>query len=337
MNTIDCVIPWVDGSDTEWIKKKNNYLGDYDKQNQDAGDDRYRDFGTLKYLFRGIEKYMPWIRNVVLVTNGQRPEWLNVSCPRLLLIDHTDFIPNKYLPTFSSHPIELNLHRISGLSENFIYFNDDIFVLKKTEEKDFFKNGLPCDAAVLDAITLDRYGKAFGFYIPLNDIEVINRNFDKKACIRNNRWKYYNLKYGRDLIRTICLIPWNHFTGFHVFHLPCSLKKSVLEELWEKEYEVLDRTCRNKFRNSADVNVWLAQYWQYASGKFTPRNPKIGCCRGLFDDMERNLLACDHIRKQKTKLIVINDNIVEADVDEISKNLISSFESILPDKSSFEL
>lgn len=338
MSKIDCVILWVDGSDREWVKLKNQYNGNISKEAEDDEIERYRDFELLPYLFRGIEKYMPWIRNVYFVTCGQRPEWMNTANPRLKLIDHTDFIPHKYLPTFSSHPIEMNLHRIPGLSENFVYFNDDMFVLRKTERSDFFSRGLPCDTAVLNAIAMEKTDKEFRFLMPMNNIEIINKHFDKRSSIKRNFFKYFNPKYGKDMLRTVCLTPWIHFTGFYNYHFPYSLKKSVLKELWEKEPEVLDDTCSHRFRNSNDVNIWLALYWQYASGRFTPRSPKIGWLTAVSDDEKANRAVYGHIREQKTKLIVINDTVHNGSrVEKIKKDLKASFETILPNKSSFEI
>lgn len=135
---IDCVILWVDGSDPEWIAQKNKYAG-IKIENVDNKEDRYRDWDTLKYLFRGIEKYASWFRKVFLVTCGQIPEWIDTSYPKLEIVFHEEFIPEQYLPTFNSHTIELNLHRIKELSNEFVYFNDDMFILRKTRPTDFFK------------------------------------------------------------------------------------------------------------------------------------------------------------------------------------------------------
>lgn len=336
MGNVDCVITWVDGSDREWIKLKNKYSGKSSKLTEDDENERYRDYGTLKYLFRGIEKFMPWIRNVYFITCGQRPEWLNTDNPKLRIINHSDYIPEKYLPTFSSHPIEMNLHRIEGLSENFVFFQDDMFVIKPTKETDFFKNGLPCDSAVLNAIAMEKSDKDFRFLMPINNIEIINKYFNKSESIKRNWSKYYNLKYGMDMLRTICLRPWIHFTGFYNYHLPYSLTKKVLRELWEKEPEALDTTCSHRFRNSNDVNIWLACYWQYASGNFTPRNPRIGFLTSVSDSIESNNTVYEHIKKQKSKLIVINDNVQRTGFNEIKINLEKAFESILPNKCSFE-
>ena len=41
------------------------------------------------------------------------------------------------LPTFNSHAIELNLHRIPGLAPAFLYFNDDFFLGQRAFPDDF--------------------------------------------------------------------------------------------------------------------------------------------------------------------------------------------------------
>ena len=120
MEKIDFVIPWVDGSDPEWLAEKRIYK-------PDMPDDavRYRDWDILRYWFRGVEKYAPWVNKIHFITWGHLPEWMNPECKKLNIVNHRDYIPEKYLPTFSSHTIELNIHRIKGLSQQFIYFNDD--------------------------------------------------------------------------------------------------------------------------------------------------------------------------------------------------------------------
>ena len=94
-----------------------------------------------KYWFRGIEKNAPWVHNIYFVTWGHLPAWLNTAHPKLHIIKHTDFIPPQYLPTYNSPTIELNLHRIPGLSENFVYFNDDGFLIRPVTPQHFFKSG----------------------------------------------------------------------------------------------------------------------------------------------------------------------------------------------------
>ena len=145
---IDFVILWVDGSDKKWLEEKNKYS----KKKIDTTNSaiRYRDWDNLRYWFRGVEKFAPWVNKVHFVTYGHLPKWLNVNNPKLNIVKHKDYIPEEYLPTFSSHTIELNLHRIKDLSENFVYFNDDMFLMQPTQKTDFFKKGLPCDSAIID-------------------------------------------------------------------------------------------------------------------------------------------------------------------------------------------
>ena len=140
MNKIDFVVTWVDGSDEKWLKEKNKYKAD---KNQDASNTRYRDYEIIKYFFRSVEKYAPWVNKIYFITWGHVPKWLNSKNPKLVIVKHKDFIPKKYLPTFNSCAIELNMHRIKDLSETFVYFNDDMVLNNYTKEKDFFENGYP--------------------------------------------------------------------------------------------------------------------------------------------------------------------------------------------------
>ena len=138
---IDIVITWVDGSDPAWLAEKAKYLPPAERDSNSPN--RNRDWGLLPYWFRSIEKFAPWARTVHFVTWGHVPEFLDLEAPRLHVVRHEEFIPAEYLPTFSSHAIEMHLHRIPGLAEHFIYFNDDMFLLRPMQETDFFRDGLP--------------------------------------------------------------------------------------------------------------------------------------------------------------------------------------------------
>ena len=137
---IDFVIPWVDGGDTEWLEEKKKYTVN---KGADNSVNRYRDWDNLQYWFRGIEKFAPWVNRIHFITWGHLPEWLNVNHPKLNVVRHEDYIPKQYLPVFSANPIELNIHRIKGLEEQFVYLNDDTFFVRETNPEDFFKNGKP--------------------------------------------------------------------------------------------------------------------------------------------------------------------------------------------------
>ncbi len=133
---IDIVIAWVDGNDPTWQqikalyeRPKNINTNEDTKTSIDNTIQRYRDWENLQYLFRGIEKICSLCKNCsFFVTCGHLPSWLNTKAAKLHIVKHSDYIPEQYLPTFNSSCIELNFHRIDGLSENFIYFNDDFFL-----------------------------------------------------------------------------------------------------------------------------------------------------------------------------------------------------------------
>ena len=100
------------------------------------GEQRYRGYGIFNYWFRMIEKHAPWVNHIYLVTNGQN-RMVELGYPQLKLVTHKEFIPKEYLPTYNSAAIELNLHRIEGLSENFLYFNDDMYLIRDSQPRFF--------------------------------------------------------------------------------------------------------------------------------------------------------------------------------------------------------
>ena len=128
---VDVVFTWVNGS----APAHRAQLA----QHGYAWDGGYRDYGTLRYALRSVERHMPWARHVVLVTNGETPAWLNASAPRLRLVAHADIFERAAdLPTFNSNAIEANLHRIPGLSDCLLYLNDDMFLGADVRRDTFF-------------------------------------------------------------------------------------------------------------------------------------------------------------------------------------------------------
>ena len=110
---------------------------------------RFRSWGTEELLVRCIGKNLPWLRTIyILLARESQAEYLsnlnNKSTPSIRFVFHDDFIPAQYLPTFNANTIEMWLHKIPGLSECFIYGNDDVFPLSPLQPEDFFRNGLPC-------------------------------------------------------------------------------------------------------------------------------------------------------------------------------------------------
>ena len=131
---MDAVITYVDGLDPLWQEDYRTSMGG------PVMAKRFRDWGTLRFLLRGIETHLPFVRNVYLVVSreSQVPEW---ASEKLKIVYHRDIIPERFLPVFNSTAIEMFLHRIPGLDEEFIYLNDDFFPLRDCRPEDFFRDG----------------------------------------------------------------------------------------------------------------------------------------------------------------------------------------------------
>lgn len=324
---IDFVMYWVDDSDPEWQKSKAQY--ESGQSNQSNGITRFRDWELLKYWFRGVEKFAPWVNNIYFVTCGHYPKWLNLENEKLKFVRHDEFIPNEYLPTFSANPIELNLHRLPDLSENFVVFNDDLFILRPVRKDVFFKNGLPRDAFI-QSFTAPVHGAEIMCAITYNDLEVINRHYNKMATVKANPFKYFSLLYGKSVFQNLYAFPIK-LTGIKSLHSAYSYKKSTYERLWERDFDKLDKTCKNKFRSRDDVNQWVLAWDQIMRGEFEPIKPKT---RKYFTIGDDNSITA--ILKQNCDVICLNDGNASVDFENEKNKLISAFEKILPDKSSFE-
>lgn len=329
--TIDFVITWVDGSDPQWIEKRNTYKED---KTVDQRSERYRDFGTLKYVLRGIASYAPWVRKVYLITEGHLPEWINKDCDKLVIVRHDEFMPEEVLPTFNSNAIEMYLHRIPGLSEKFVYFNDDMLILKKLNEEDFFVGGKPKDMLALQPVVANPYNPVMS-NILLNDSIVISRHFDKRPNIKKNISKYFHIGYPlMYFVYNMLELVFPLYTGFYTVHGPSPLLKSTYDELWEKEYDVLYATAENRFRSKDDVTQYLFREWQKQKGDFVPSNLHKNF--KYFNTQNDNKLLLSVIKNKRKKMICINDSSIEYDYEKVRTEIMDALEESLSQKSPFE-
>jgi len=135
---VDVVYLWVDGSDPVWRAKRACAQAQLENRSAHLAafanvEGRYRDNGELRFNLRALERFFPDHGHVYLVTDGQQPKWLRPSS-KLTVVDHKTLLPPSSA-VFDSANIETWLHHIPGLSERFIYLNDDTFF------------GAPLDAA----------------------------------------------------------------------------------------------------------------------------------------------------------------------------------------------
>ena len=291
---MDIVITYVDGNDPVW-------KADYEKfTNIPVLEKRFRDWGTLKYLLRGIQVNMPFIRNVYLVVShpSQVPSWADTDNLRIVL--HKDIIPAEYLPTFNSTTIEMFLHRIEGLDEEYIYFNDDIFPVRGCRPEDFFRDGRI-------VIGFSRHILVSGMY--------------KKHCRRADHMarKALGMKPGLCFVR-----------GQHI----CTpMLRSQCEEasaLLEKDIAA----TLSRVRNDGNVNQHMFLDYMYYKGMAVPERISsrhfslavagVRTLSSFLDNPSRTMCCINDVKiPEKTYL-------------PLRESLLAAFERRFPDKSRFE-
>lgn len=244
---VDLVYTWVDGSDPAWLAAKQEALGgavdDLDPAALDEA--RFRSRDELRYSLRSVEMFAPWVRRIHLVTAGQVPDWLDVDHPRIRLVDHRDlFADPSVLPVFNSHAIESQLHRIPGLTEQYVYMNDDVFFGRPVGPELFF------------------HGNGLAKFFPSTAVIGLGpRHPDDPPVVsaaKNNRL-LVEQAFGR--------------TVTHQFqHAPHPQLRSVLEEMERTWPEDFARVAASKFRHPEDLSIAssLHHYVAYARGKAVP-------------------------------------------------------------------
>ena len=246
----------------------------------------------------------------------------------------------EYLPTFNCRTIELHLHKIKGLAEHFVYFNDDMLLNAPVKPDYYFRNGLPCDVNTETCFNVPIYTPKdkFGNYISmLVDIGIINRHFNRRDTVRQSlkRWFGPHLRI-KGLVMSCLLLNKRLFIGFSNYHTEQTYLKSVFDELWEKEPKLLSASC-TRFREDNTVNNYIFRYWQLAKNLFYPmrRNSAFFFLieKDVVNDIETTL------QKEKKKSICLNDTGLCSDENfiYINKRLQQIFNNKYPQKSSYEL
>lgn len=327
---IDFVITWVDMNDPKWQADFLKYSGRKENTKNGVSEARFRDNGFLRYWFRGVEKFAPWVRRIHFVTSGQKPEWLDESNPKINLVNHKDYIPEEFLPTYNSVVIERYIHRIPGLADHFVYFNDDFYIINTITPARFFRNGMPCDiAAFLYNPSWSQWYKRIK-----NNLKIINRHFDKREVMRRDRDKWFHKSYGSKARWNYLLKPYGKFITLRTPHNAQPYLKSTFEEVWAVAGKELNETSANRFRALNDLTPELFRTWQICRGNFEPYNTYSDT--KMFPLMVRPRQAVRAIYNQSYSLICLNDNVHIRNYDRVMADIRAAFESILPEKSGFE-
>ena len=316
--------------DPEWKADFAKYAEKIDNSKNEVSEARFRDYGFLKYWFRGVEKFAPWVRKIHFVTCGQKPDWLDENNPKINLVNHEDYIPKQFLPIFNSSLIEVYLHKIPDLAEYFVYFNDDVFVINHVEKERFFKNGLPCDIATF------RYNSGIGLWSKclINNVRAINQHFDKKEVMARDKAKWFYEGYGRKARLNYLLKWYPKFVALRTPHNAQPYLKSTFEDVWQHCEKKLTEMSHNRFRSANDYTQELFRTWQICKGNFEPYNTYSDT--KMFPLVVKPKQAVAAVRNQSYKLVCLNDNVHIRNYRQVMEDIKEAFEGILSEKSSFE-
>ncbi|HWH01404.1 MAG TPA: Stealth CR1 domain-containing protein [Pilimelia sp.] len=310
---IDIVYTWVDGADPAWLARRAAVLGTGGRElDQDAiAAARYRSRDELRHSLRSLELFAPWVRRIWIVTDRQRPGWLDPDHPRVRVVDHTEiFTDPAALPTFNSHAIESQLHHIDGLAEHFLYFNDDVFLGRPIPPDLFFTpGGLP---------------KVFPSPTTVPPLPLQEGDEGFLAAAKRNR-ALLEERFGRTLVHTF-------------LHAPHAHRRSTLSRIEAEFPEAIDTTMRSPARSATDVALLssFAQYYGLLTGTAV-----VGTLRCAFVNVglrEQHARLYDLLAQRGHEVFCLND-FHDSAVDPTEQHqVISTFlGAYFPIASQFEL
>ncbi|MFE3787382.1 stealth conserved region 3 domain-containing protein [Streptomyces goshikiensis] len=310
---IDVVYTWVDDSDPKWRERRDSAkraAGIATDGGADSGDVRFRNRDELRFSLRSLAMYAPWVRNVYIVTDDQTPDWLDTTQPGIKVVSHREiFADESWLPTFNSHAIESQLHRIEGLSEHFLYLNDDVFMGRPLSPSSFFGSN----------------GMAHFFRSPtaVPPVELAEGDEGYFAAAKNNR-ALLQRKFGR--------------TATHGFlHAPHPLRRSVLQEIAEECPEEIGATAASKFRATTDLSVTssLHHHYGYLTGRSMPSS--ISCSFINAGNYEHHTRLSRLLATRSHSVFCIGESADAAvPVDEQDRVLSAFLNAYFPVRSPFE-
>jgi Stealth protein CR2, conserved region 2/Stealth protein CR3, conserved region 3/Stealth protein CR4, conserved region 4/Stealth protein CR1, conserved region 1 len=233
---IDLVFSWVDGNDPEFRARRAAQMSQVLVGEGDDAEARIRQIDELKFAMRSVNMFAPWIRRIFIATDSAPPSWL-AEHPMVTIVPAEEhFSDRAALPTYNSHAVESQLHNIPGLSEHFLYSNDDMFFGRPLKASMFFSPG---------GVTRFIEAKT---RIGLGANDPTRSGFENAA--RVNRQLLFE-RFGQVITR-------------HLEHTAVPLRKSVLIEMEREFPEEFARTQSSAFRSGTDISVTNSFYHYYA-------------------------------------------------------------------------
>lgn len=296
---MDAIITYVNNADTAWLR---SYVAATHTHNPSTC--RFRPWGTLKYLLRGIAEYMPFVQNVILIVSGksQVPAWLDPKTVRVVY--HEEFIPKKFLPTFNSCTIESFFWNIPNLSDQVVYFNDDMFPTGPMSVEDFFTDGKP--------------------HIKFNTLEISrNSNIYRQQC-----------RSGIDMVTAALDLPsWKSGQIIRPYHITTAFTKDGLNAIKDLCGECIPQKI-SVFRQKYNVNQYIYAYWHYFTDNYVPDTVHYK----YFEISDKTLSEItDTISTTDYQMVCLNDSDRIKDYAKTRFKLQQCFERKFPNKCKYEV
>ena len=310
---VDLVYTWVDGADPAWRARKAQASGQIDTAmlNETAlSESRFANRDELMYSLRSVESYANWVNHIYIVTDRQVPKWLDTQHPKITVIDHRDiFSDPTVLPVFNSHAIETQLHHIEGLSEHYLYMNDDLFFMRPVRPEQFFtSNGL---------------SKFFPSLAPLDTHEASSRDLPVLSAAKNGR-AFMAQRHGRAVT--------NKFK-----HTPHPQLRSVMHDLENEQPQLFRSVAASRFRAPSDYSIAssLYHFHAYAERRAVPGKIAYDYVDISSADAALRLEWFSFLRR--LDVICVNDTDVDAaDREQVDRLLTDFLERRFAVASSFE-
>jgi len=342
-DTIDFVLPWVDGNNKKWSDIRSQYDPNIKDTYDSQSSARFRDMETLKYVLRSIEKYCPWYNKIYLITKGYYPEWLDIQHQKIELITEDElFIDKSHLPIFSSVSLEMNLSNIPNLSEQFVYLNDDMVIMNELKSERFFIQGKPVDFLSHSFIPRNRIFEFFKtrdiwIHSINNTLALINKKFVPMRLNKNSLY-HKSYSFSNKINNFLFDEIFKKFIWIEHWHHPQPFLKQTLDDVYKAFTLELTACSKNRFRDKSDLNQYIYRYWQFAKNQFYPywHNDAIVTNLNSLDTLNKLLIEIQN--KRNINFVCFNDSIELSDTDynKVRIKLIEYLETKFPSKASFE-
>nr|WP_244187822.1 stealth family protein [Streptomyces regalis] len=308
---VDVVYTWVDGEEPEMRAKRARHQehGIAEILDKETNASRYTSHDELKYSLRSLAMYADFVRHIYIVTDGQMPHWLDDSAPGITVVDHRDIFPPDVLPVFNSHAIETRLHHIPGLSEHYLYFNDDVFVGRRVTAEHFF------------------HGSGL-MKIPVSPLKIGVGKPHAEETATNSASKN---------VRQLLLEMFGRMTTNNFMHTPLPQHRETLQSLEELFPQDISRTTASRFRSPQDIAMTAPLLYQYAlmTGRGVPGKYSFRYVNISRPDAEKRL--ADLRRNRRFDFFCLNDvDVPPEEREQVGARMDEFLENYFPFASPFE-